>query len=263
MYNLFTKTLYDKRAFIIGWSIGMTFLGFLMLSFYPAFHQDTGLDALVKNLPSAFQGLIGNLNDLKELPGYIGSQLFDVRIPIFVSMIAIILAVSLTVGEEEKGRLRMLLAMPLSRSHILLSKWLAIVVISFITTLSVIIGMLLGLLAIHESLAVDVIVRLGLMAWLLTVCLATIVFSIGIASGRRGLTMALGVLVAVGSFILTTFAKSVDWLEPYEVASLLHYFPAVTIAKSNIELSDVAVYVVIILVSLITSMILFRRRDVR
>lgn len=263
MYNLFTKTLYDKRAFIIGWSLGMAFLGFLMMSFYPAFHQDTGLDQLVKNLPSAFQGIIGNLNDLKELPGYIGSQLFDVRIPIFVSIIAIILAVGLTVGEEEKGQLRMLLAMPLSRPHILLSKWLAIVAISLVTTLAVIIGMLLGLLAINESLAADVIARLGLMTWLLTVCLATIVFSIGIASGRRGLTMALGVFIAVGSFILTTFAKSVDWLEPYEVVSLLHYFPAVTIAKSEIALTDVAVYAAIIIVLLIVSTLLFRRRDVR
>lgn len=263
MYNLFTKTLYDKRAFIIGWSLGMAFLGFLMMSFYPAFHQDSGLDQLVKNLPSAFQGLIGNLNDLKELPGYIGSQLFDVRIPIFVSMIAIILSVGLTVSEEEKGQLRMLLAMPLSRPHILLSKWLAVVTISFMTTLAVIVGMLLGLVAIHESLAVDVIVRLGLMTWLLTACLATVVFSVGIASGRRSLTMALGVLIAIGSFILTTFAKSVDWLEPYEVISILHYFPAVTIAKSEIALRDVAVYVAIILVALTISVVLFRRRDVR
>lgn len=263
MYNLFTKTLYDKRAFIIGWSLGMAFLGFLMMSFYPAFHQDTGLDELVKNLPSAFQGLVGNLNNLKELPGYIGSQLFDVRIPIFVSMIAIILAVGLTVGEEEKGQLRMLIAMPLSRPHILLSKWLAIVVIGLATTVAVIIGMLLGLLAINESLAADAIVRLGLMTWLLTVCLATIVFSVGIATGRRGLTMGIGILIAVGGFILTTFAKSVDWLKPYEVASLLHYFPAVTIAKSNIALTDVAVFCTIILFALIASTLLFRRRDVR
>lgn len=263
MYNLFTKTLYDKRAFIIGWSLGMAFLGFLMMSFYPAFHQDSGLDQLVKNLPAAFQGLVGNLNDLKELPGYIGSQLFDVRIPIFVSMIAIILSLGLTVGEEEKGQVRMLLAMPLSRPHVLFSKWSAIVVISSITTLAVIIGMLIGLLTINESLGVDVIVRLGLMTWLLTVCLATVVFSVGIATGRRGLTMAFGVLIAVGSFVLTTFAKSVDWLEPYDVISLLHYFPAVEIAKSEIAASDVLVYVSIILLSLIISTLLFRRRDVR
>jgi ABC-2 type transport system permease protein len=263
MYNLFTKTLYDKRSFIIGWGLGMAILGFLMMSFYPAFHQDDGLDQLVKNLPPAFQGLVGNLDNLKELPGYIGSQLFDVRKPIFVSKIAIILAVGLTIAEEERGQLRMLLAMPLSRSNILFSKWLAVVAIGFLTTLAVIIGMLLGLVVIHESLAADSIVRLGVMTWLLTVCLATIVFGIGIASGRRGLTMGLGVTIAVGSFILTTFAKSVDWLEPYEVVSLLHYFPAVTVAKSGIALSDAAVYGGIIIAVLLVSVAFFRRRDVR
>lgn len=263
MYNLLTKTLYDKRAFIIGWSIGLILLGFLMMIFYPAFHQDNGLDQLVKSLPPAFQGLVGDLNNLKQLPSYLGSQLFEVRIPIFVSILSIILAVGLTVGEEEKGQLRTLLALPLSRSRILLTKWLAIVAISLITTLAVIVGVKLGLVVIHESLAIDVLVRVGAMTWLLTACLGTIVFGIGIATGSRGVTMGFGVLIAVGSFILTTFAKSVDWLQPYEKASLLHYFPATTIAKTEINLIDAVVYGAIIAVMLVVSIIFFRRRDVR
>jgi ABC-2 type transport system permease protein len=263
MYNLFTKTLYDKRAFIIGWGLGLIFLGFLMMIFYPAFHQDNGLDQLVKSLPPAFQGIVGDLNNLKQLPSYLGSQLFEVRIPIFVSILSIILAVGLSVSEEEKGQLRTLLALPLSRSHILLTKWLAIVVISLMTTLAVIVGVELGLLVIHESLAIDVLLRVGAMTWLLTACLGTIVFGIGIATGSRGVTMGLGVLIAVGSFILTTFAKSVDWLQPYEKASLLHYFPATTIAKTEINLTDVIVYGAIIVVMLAVSIIFFRRRDVR
>ena len=167
MFNLFTKTIYDKRAFIIGWGLGLAFIGFLMMIFYPAFHQDSGLDQLVKSLPPAFQGLVGDLANLKELPGYVGSQLFEVRIPIFVSILSIILAVGLTVGEEEKGQLRTLAALPLSRSRILMSKWLAIVMISFITTLATIIGMEIGLVVIGETLDLMVVVRLGAMMWLL------------------------------------------------------------------------------------------------
>lgn len=263
MYNLFTKTIYDKRAFIIGWGLGLAFLGFLMMIFYPAFHQDTGLDQLIKSLPPAFQGIIGDLNNLKELPSYIGSQLFEVRIPIFVSILSIILAVGLTVTEEEKGQLRTLVALPLSRSRILISKWLSIVVISFMTTLATIIGMEIGLLVINETLDPLVVLRLGAMTWLLSICIATLVFGIGMASGKRGVTMGLGVLIAVGSFILTTFAKSVDWLQSYEHASLLHYFPATTIAKDEIGLSDVAVLGGVALLFLLLGLIFFRRRDVR
>lgn len=262
MFNLFTKTLYDKRAFIIGWGLGLAFLGFLMMIFYPAFHQDSGIDQLVKSLPPAFQGLVGDLANLKELPGYVGSQLFEVRIPIFVSILSIILAVGLTVGEEEKGQLRTLAALPLSRSSILMSKWLAIVTIGFITTLATIIGMEIGLAAIGETLDPMVVLRLGTMMWLLSVSIATLVFGLGLASGSRGLTMGFGILIAVGSFILTTFAKSVDWLQSYEHASLLHYFPAATIAKNEIAMLDVAVLGAVTLFFLLLGLVFFRRRDI-
>jgi ABC-2 type transport system permease protein len=263
MFNLFTKTMYDKRSFLIGWSLGLIALGYLMTIFYPAFHQDMGLDQLVKNLPAALQSLIGNLNNLKELPSYIGSQLFEVRVPILVSILVIILSVSLTVAEEEKGQLRTLTALPLSRTRIVLQKWLAIVCICFVTTTAIIGGIEIGLVVIKESLDWQVLLRLGAMTWLLAVCLATIVFGIGLATGKRGLTMAVGVLVAAGSFILTTFTKSVDWLQPYERFSILHYYPATDIAKVGIDRLDIAVYGAIIIIFLVIGVVGFRRRDIR
>lgn len=263
MRNVWTKTLYDKRAFIIGWSLGLIVLGLLMIIFYPAFHQDNGLDQLVKNLPAAFQSIVGNLANLKQLPSYIGSQLYDVRIPIFVSIFAIILSVSLTVAEEEKGQLRTLTALPLSRTRILWNKWLAVVTICLILALATVVGIEIGLSVIHETLDWLVLLRLTAMMWLLAVCLATIVFSIGLASGKRGLTMGIGVLLAAGSFILTTFTKSVDWLQPYEKLSLLHYFPAVDVAMTGIAVRDVLVYAGLIVFFLLIGIIGFRRRDIR
>lgn len=263
MFNLFTKTLYDKRAFIIGWSFGMAVLGFLMILFYPAFHQDTGIDQLINNLPVAFQGLVGDLANLKQLPTYIGSQLFDVRIPIFVSILTIILAIGLTVAEEEKGQLRMLLGLPLSRVTVLFSKWLAIILVTLLTTLAAAAGIGLGLAVINETLDWVVLVRLCAMMWLLSVTLATVIFAIGLATGKRGLTMGIAITVAIGSFILTTFARSVDWLEPYEIASIFHYFPAAEIAKTGVEGVNVLVYLVITVIFLLIGTIGFRRRDVR
>ncbi|MET0979833.1 MAG: ABC transporter permease subunit [Candidatus Saccharimonadales bacterium] len=263
MFNVFTKTLYDKRAFIFGWSLGLIVLSFMMMAFYPAFHQDSGIDELVKNLPAAFQGLVGDLNNLKALSTYIGSQLFDVRIPIFVSILTIILAVSLTVTEEEKGQLRTLTALPLSRTHILFSKWLAIVVICLLAAFATAIGIEVGLVAIGETLDWMVVLRLCAMMWLLSVTLATVIFGIGLATGKRGLTMGFAVIVAIGSFILTTFARSVEWLQPYEILSIFHYFPAATVARDAIATGDVLVYLVIIAVFLVIGAVGFRQRDIR
>jgi ABC-2 type transport system permease protein len=188
--------------------------------------------------------------------------LFDVRVPIFVSILAIILAVSLTVAEEEKGQLRTLTALPLSRSSILVSKWLAIVIIGLLATVATVIGIELGLIAINETLDAAIIVRLSAMMWLLTVTLATVIFSVGLATGTRGVTMGLAVTLAIGSFILTTFARSVEWLQPYEIASIFHYFPAATVAKGDIAIGDVLVYVALIVIFLAVGIIGFRRRDI-
>jgi hypothetical protein len=69
MFNVFLKTLRDKRYFILGWSLGLLFLGFMMTSFYPSFSGGQ-IDQLLDSLPPAFQGLVGNVQDWRELPGY-------------------------------------------------------------------------------------------------------------------------------------------------------------------------------------------------
>ena len=262
MFNLLWKTLVEKRFFILGWALGLGFLGFAMTSFFPSFSGGQ-IDGLLNSLPPALKGLVGNLQDWKELPGYIGSQVFDIRLPIFASILSILLAVGLTVGEEDKGQLRTLIALPISRRKIITAKWLSIVVICLIATLGVVTGIEIGVLAIGKTLDQMVLVRLGLFTWLLITSLATLIFAVGSASGKRPLTTGIGIIVAIGSFLLTTFSQSVSWLKDYEWISFLHYFPAPDIAKGTVEWGNVLFYVTLVAASLLIAFLFFPRRDVK
>ena len=262
MLSLFAKTLYDKRLFILGWSLGLAFLGFVMTSFYTSFSGGE-IDELMKTLPPALQGLVGDLQDWKQLPGYIGSQVFDIRLPIFVSILSILLAVGLTVGEEDKGQLRTLVGLPISREAIVSAKWLAIVVISFVASLATVGGIVAGIPTTGQTLDPMVLVRLGLFTWLLVTALATLIFAIGLATGSRAVTTGVGIAIAIGSFLLTTFASAVSWLKDYEWLSFLHYFPATDIAKGEMNWWNVAFYLGLTIVSLIVVSIFFPRRDIK
>ncbi len=262
MFNLFFKTLRDKRYFLLGWAIGIGFLGFVMTSFFPSFSGGQ-IDGLLDSLPPALQGLVGDLQDWKELPGYIGSQVFDIRLPIFISILSILLAIGLTVGEEDKGQLRTLIALPVSRRKIILAKWFSIVIICFVASLAPIIGVEVGLLTIGKSLDQMVLVRLGLFTWLLVTALASLIFAIGLSTGKRAITTGVAIILAIGSFLLSTFAQAVDWLEPYEKLSFFHYFPAVEIAHGTMEWGNAVFYGVVILVSLFIALLFFPRRDVK
>lgn len=263
MRSVYLRILYERRFFIVGWTIGFATLAALMTTFYPAMHQDGTVDALVKNLPAAFKGLVGDLTNLKSFDTYIAAQLFDVRMRLIAGVMAIILGLGLSVAEEERGELRTLLALPISRSKLFFQTWLAMVTILFIASLGLIVG-IYAVLPFIEGGAIELfqVLRLVGMTLLVMTTFATIPYAVGRAFGKRSVANGLAILLIIGSFLLSTFGQAVDWLKEYETFSLLHYFPAVEIVTGIIEVSDIAVYAGIIGVLLVVSVIIFRRRDV-
>ena len=263
MRSVYLKTLYDKRYFILGWFLGLAGLGALMASFYPAMRQEDVFGALIDNMPEAFKGLVGSLSDLSQFDTYMASQLFDIRLPLIAGIMGIILGLNLSIADEEKGELRTVLSLPVSRLKLLVQKWLAMVTILLLVTGGIAAGVY-AVLPFLEDASIDGEDMLALLgaSWLIMITFGTIPFSIGFLSGRRALATGLSILTVIGSFILSTFGQAVDWLEPYEKLSLLHYFPAVDIVKAGIEPYNIAVFGGITIVLLIVSLIVFRRRDV-
>lgn len=262
MRNVYTKTLYDKRWFMAGWFLGFMFLSLLMVTFYPAMHQDGSLDQLMKSMPAALQGFVGDLNNLREFSTYLASQLFDIRLQILTGVMVVILALSITVAEEESRQLRTVTSLALSRTSILWQKWAALATIVFIALLGVPAGILLFQGTIGEAVSFDILLRLFVMAWLTVVALGTVTFSIGIGTGLKPVATGLGILLLAGSFIVTTFATGVEWLQEYEMWSLFYYFPPVEVVKDGIRLENVAVLICIILIPLTAALIRFRQRDI-
>lgn len=263
MRSIYLKTLYDKRWFIFGWTLGLMALTALMVVFYPAMHQDGSLDALVKNMPPAFQGLVGSLADLNSFDTYLASQLFDIRMPLIAGIMAIILALGLSTAEEERGELRTLLSLPLSRGRLLLQKWLALCTIMAVTVLGVVAAVYaIGPFIEGGTIESSALAGLVFMTWLIMVVFGTVTLAAGFATGSRAAANTLSILIIIGSFILTTFGQAVDWLRDFEKFSLLHYFPAVDIVKSGIDFADVVIFSLVILISLTIAVVVFRRRDI-
>lgn len=262
MNSIFVKTFRDKRWFILGWLLGFSALTSLMVAFYPAMHQDGTIDKLVATMPPAFKGLIGNLADLTRFDTYLAAQLFDIRLSLLGGIMVTILALGLTANEEERGQLRTLLSLPIGRTKLLFEKWLAMVSIVFITLLGTIIATFALQGTVNATMPLDAMVKLFFMTWLVLSTIATVTFAIAMATGKRSLAMLIGIVVMAGSFIVSTFGKSVDWLGDYEWLSLFHYFPASDVVRNGIELKNVAVLGGVALIALLIAYIAFRQRDV-
>lgn len=238
MRSLFLKTLYDKRWFTLGWSLAMGLVILLVLSFYPAFSEGNAFEDLAKSIPPQFKELIGDPSTYKTVPGYISQQIFDIRVPLLFMIMAISLGLSLSIAEEEKEVLRTTLATPLSRGRIVLEKWLAAVVIVGAVSIAGAAGIYFGVEIINESIDFELVWQLSALAWLFGAASVAIPLGLGLATGNKSLTMGISVVATIGSFILSTFEKAVDWLEPFEKYSLMHYYDANQIADSGIARED-------------------------
>lgn len=262
MQSLFTKTLYDKRWFTLGWSMAFAFMSFLVVIFYPSFSNSFQFDQLASQLPPALQGLIGDSASFKTLPGYIADQLFNIRIPLFMLIMAIVLGLGLSISDEESGRMRTILTTPTSRNKVVLSKLAAAICIVGAVSLSTVIALYIGIFLIHEAQPHTLVWQLFGLSWLFGATAVSIVLGVGMASGERAPTTGLSLLLTIGSFILATFGMAVNWLEPYEKFSLLYYYNATGLSNGTFRLSDLLVLVIV--GALVTSLAIvrFRRRDI-
>lgn len=264
MRSVYLKTLYDRRFFIFGWTLGLFALAVLMASFFPAMSQTGVLDSLSEQMPQAFQGMLGDLAILRTFDGYLASQLFDIRMLPIAGAMVIILGLGLSTREEEDGELRTQLALPLSRMKLFIEKWLALVTVTLITILGLPLGIVLSMPFIDGAdIAVGTLVRLVAMTLLVMVTFSTVTFAVGMATGRRSVATMAGILLVVGSYFISTFSASIDWLKNIEWLSLMHYFTATSVVKQGIDAWDVAVLAGVSIISLLVALLVFRRRDIQ
>lgn len=259
--NLTSKTLFDKRWFIVGWSLGLLAMVCFTIAFFPTFNkQDIG--QLFQNMPKQLQGLIGDTSAYSTITGYIGSGVFELRVPMLSIPMAIILAVSLGVGEESSGQLYQLMAQPISRRRIIIEKWVASLIVSTIIFLILGIGIVITTMLIHEKVPFSKIGMFMLMCWLLTQAVFSFCFMIGAVTGKKGLTIMVTSLVAFGGYLVTSLAAQVDWLKKPDYASLFHYYHPSAIPKQGLILSHILVLLAVSVICLIISAIGFTNRDI-
>jgi ABC-2 type transport system permease protein len=254
--SLFSKTLYQKRKFILGWFIGLAAMTILTLSFFPSF-KNGELGKTFNNLSPALRKVVGNTDSFRTVGGYIGQQIFALRIPLLVTVLSIVLFNGLTVGEERKGLLETQLSLPLKRSTVLFQKLVAGVVIIAIASIGVFVGIWATLIFIHEHYSYLTIWREILGAVLVSLDFGLTAFMLGSALGKKGIAVGLASGFAFLSYLISSLVAAVPSLKGIEKLSLFHYqTPAIISLRNSLVLATVGLLFISI------SFLLFQRRDI-
>lgn len=257
MFRLLVQELKFRRNAIIGWSLGLCFFPLVYISIYPSVADEmAGLADL--EIYQAMGVSLGNFAD------WVGSILL-VFLPLVAAIYAIINGTGTLAGEEEDGRLEMVVTLPLPRWKILTAKAIALSMSTFIIILVISLvsfGVFKGIEGQIEATFTD--------TELLTAVLYTwpMVFAVGLLSmflatfcANRRIASMISFAILLVSYFGSNLAGSTKVLEPFEPLFIFTYLDSTGQAVPNGQATgDILVLIGIGLVSFLLALFFFQRR---
>jgi ABC-2 type transport system permease protein len=219
--ELLRRGVADHWRALVGWCVGVVAYVALIAAIFPSIQGSTNFDQLVESYPDALKSLFGisGGGSLGSGAGFLDAELFSFMLPLLVLVLAIGTGTRAFAGEEDAGRLELLLAYPVTRRSAVVSQALALAAEVAVVSLLALVSMLaldpafdLGLAAGHVVGAVAGVAVLGVFyGWL--------ALAIGAATGKRALAVALAAGLAAGGYLVAGLHDLAGWLDPFRFLS--------------------------------------------
>lgn len=206
-----------RRAGVV-WALSLAALIVLTVAFWPAFRDEAALDEIIASLPPAIIDAFG-LADFGTPAGFLRGNLYAVLVPLILAVAGVLLMNGQTASDEDSGRMEPYLALPVSRASIFIGR--AVGVAAWLLVIGI--GMLSAQLAANALFGLDI--ATDLVVATVVLCLLIGAFHAGIAAlvagwtGRPGIVLGVGMLVAVAGYVAMALFPLSDVLEPWRHAS--------------------------------------------
>lgn len=258
MLRLLWQEIVFRRNSIIGWGLGLCFLPVVYIGIYPSVADEmAGLADL-----EIYQAMGVSLGTFAD---WIGSIL-GLFLPLVASIYALLNGTSTLAGEEEDGRLEMVVTLPLPRWQIVAAKALALIISSLVIYLivgAVSFGVFVAIEGQIETAltGLDVVVAV-LSTWPLVFAVGMLALFLASFCPSRRLAAMIAAVVVIASYFGDNLANSATALEPFEPLFLFSYLDSTGRAVAEGQpLGDVLVLLGVGVVAFALAVAFFQRRN--
>ena len=255
MSRLLLQELRFRRNAIIGWGIAVALLSVIYIGVYPDFADD------MENLQfEAFGMSFGTFED------WVASAVIA-TVPILVAIYAIIDGTGTLAGEEDDGRLELIIVLPIPRWQIVTVKAIAHGVALLLILLIQAIIAIVTFLAIESRVETaigpaDLIWSL-LYIWPLVMAFGMISLFLGTFSPGRRIAALIATVIVVVSYFGNNLSGQVSTLENLQPLFPFHYLDATArLYETGPQAGDVLTLLGVALVAFLLALLFFERRDI-
>jgi ABC-2 type transport system permease protein len=243
------------RSFALA-GIGLMTVAAITGALFPAFGESLGK----VDLPEGVSDLLGG-GDFASIQGWLDTEIASVYGPLVVAGSAIAAAAATIAGEEERRILALVLAYPVSRTRLLLSKGAAVALLVAGLGAACWLGLLLSVALAGGGIGAGNLAALALHLAFLGLAFGALALALGGVTGRKAVAAGGSAAVAVAMYLVNGLAPVVaDWLQ---YVTLFHYYEGSDPLRNGVDPGHLAVLGVVTVLLLGVAAAGFRDRDLR
>jgi ABC-2 type transport system permease protein len=257
--SLATKSLRDAAIWTVSAIVLLLILVAIVLPVYDVLGEQ--YMSLLDSMPDWIAVVYGEVAG--DTAGLFGIALFTLMGPLIVLVYAIGLGTSAAVGEEEAGTLPLLLANPLSRSRVLVTK----AAVAALGIVLIVAALWLGLEVAAGFVGVDLssqdfgAASLHMVGFALLCGALALAVAAGTGSSMRGIAVA--ALVTVGSYVWATWLPLAEGLADLAEWSPWQLYGGSDALRSGLDPLRLAIALLLAAVFFGIGVVGLRRRDLR
>ena len=263
MKAIVTWELARRKFFILWWTVGISALISMTVLAYLSFKSDT------KQLNDTFSGLTGSAGtffggtDFFSPVGYLSSQVYYITLPILLIIMVTTLASGLMNRDENDATIELTLARPISRKRLLLARALAALIILAIVgiltyAVTVISVAIAGLDIGQKNLLLTHVLSFGF-----ALSFGVISFALmALSQATRKVATVVAIVASFGSYIVSSLAGFVSWLETPAKLMPYHYFDTAAMLSGQVSRGLIIYLVGVLVVGVIVATVGYSRRDI-
>jgi ABC-2 type transport system permease protein len=262
MRRLLLQEFRFRRGAILGWGIGLCLFPVLYVGLYPSFADQ--MSNFYEILDLDFYRAMGI--SMASFEGYLASTVTNLM-PLILCIYAVINGTGTLAGEEDSGRLELIVALPIPRWQIVAVKAVALGVALFLILTIAATGASLTLVAIGSQVdtmvtPVDLFFSL-LAAWPLAMAFGMISLFLGAFSPSRRTAAMLATVVVIASYLGSNLASMISSLEAVQKFFLFYFYEATAEALENgQQIGNTLVLLAVAMVAFGVAGFFFRIRDI-
>jgi ABC-2 type transport system permease protein len=222
-------------------------------------------EAVSASWPQLMKDMFGDpLTGFSDIYGWLELELFHITFWVVFGIFASFLAANIIAKEYENKTIDLVLAMPISRTELIINRLIGLVILLFVSMIPVFIGCILGIFVLGLDIQPAPLLAAILSGFLLSLLFAGVSLLISIFVRSQTFSILLS-LVVFGLFFLFSqmLMPVIPSLKSVAIISPFYYYDTANILIRNLHspLNPLILFFVFILLSLV-SILFFSKKDI-